>query len=131
MSARHSIAAITVTHACMTKADRCDASNARVFSFIPVSQLPKDAPHKYDAFFIPLLKEIEDLYIDGEEVFFKGCDEGVNDFPTLRVLPLLITADSRAHSEIGLTTAGGYSGCRRCTITGTYIAEKRHYYYGD
>ena len=49
-SARHSIAAITVTHACMTKADRCDANYARVFSFIPVSQLPKDAPHKYDAF---------------------------------------------------------------------------------
>ena len=44
------------------------------------------------------------------------------------MLPLLITADSRAHSEIGLTTAGGYSGCRRCTITGTYIPEKQHYY---
>ena len=127
-SARHSIAAITVTHACMTKADRCDANNARVFSFIPVSQLPKDAPHKYDAFFEPLLKEIEDPYMDGEEVFFKGCNEGMNDFPTLRVLPLLITADSRAHSEIGLTTAGGYSGCRRCTVIGTYIPEKRHYY---
>ena len=62
--------------------------------------------------FEPLLKEIEDLYMDmdREEAFFKGCDEGMNDFLTLRVLPLLITADSRAHSEIGLTTAGGYSG---------------------
>ena len=50
-SARHSIATITITHACMTKADRCDANNARVYSFIPVNQLPNDYPHKYDAFF--------------------------------------------------------------------------------
>ena len=133
-SARHSIAAITISHACMSKADRCDANNSRVYSFIPVSQLPKDAPHKYDAFFEPLLREIEDLYIHGEEVFFKANIEGVSsvdDFPTLRVLPLLITADSRAHSEIGLTTAGGYCGCRRCTVTGIYIPEKRHHYYGN
>ena len=133
-SARHSIAAITITHACMTKADCCDANNAQVHSFIPVNQLPNNAPHKYDAFFESLLKEIEDLYIHGEEVFFKAEIEGIspsNDFPTLRVLLLLITADSRAHSEIGLTAAGGYCGCRHCTVIGTYIQEKRHYYYGN
>ena len=84
------------------KADRCDANNARVFSFILVCQLPKDAPHKYDAFLEPLLKEIEDLYIDEEEVFF---NEGMNDFPILRVLPLLITADFRAHSVLENTVA--------------------------
>ena len=58
--ARHSIAAITITHACTTKADRCDANNARINSFTPVNQLPNDAPHKYNAFFEPLLKEIEE-----------------------------------------------------------------------
>ena len=47
------------------------------------------------------------------------------------MVPLLITADSRALSEIDLTTAGGYYGCRRCTVMGTYIQEKRHYYNGD
>ena len=46
----------------MTKADRCDANNAQVYSFIPVNQLPNNAPHKYDAFFEPL-QEVEDLYI--------------------------------------------------------------------
>ena len=45
-SARHSIAAITITHACMTKADCCDANNAQVHSFIPTNQLPNNAPHK-------------------------------------------------------------------------------------
>ena len=74
------------------------------------------------------------MYIHGEEVFFKAEIEGISpsdDFPTSCVLPLLITADSRAHSEIGLTAAGGYCGCRRCTVIGTYIQEKRHYYYGN
>lgn len=50
-SARHSIAAITIMHACMKKANRSSGSNARVYSFIPVNQLPREAPHKYDAFF--------------------------------------------------------------------------------
>lgn len=56
-SSRSSIAAITITHACMSKAERSDAQNARMYSFIPVSQLPREAPHKYDAFFEPLIQE--------------------------------------------------------------------------
>ena len=62
----------------MIKADRCDANNAQVYPFIPVNHLPNDAPHKYDAFFEPLLKEIEDLFIDCEEVFFKAEIEGIS-----------------------------------------------------
>ena len=54
----------------MSKLNRSHSSNAKVYSFIPIHQLPKDAPHKYDAFFEPLVAEIEDLYIDGEQVFF-------------------------------------------------------------
>ena len=79
-SVRHSIAAITVTHACtydkrspMTKGARSVANNARVHSFVPVSQLPQchHSPHKYDAFFEPLVEDIN-LFLYGEEVFFKG-----------------------------------------------------------
>ena len=129
----HSIATITVTHGCMSKAERSDGSYARVYSFIPVHQLPRSAPHKFDAFFEPLIEEIEDAYMNGVEVFFKmSVDQShVNDVTTVRVLPLLITADSKAHAEIGLTTAGGYRGCRRCFLSGQYISEKRHYYYGQ
>ena len=132
-SSSNSIAAITITHACMSKTDRSDASNARVYSFIPVSQLPKDTPHKFDAFFEPLIREIEELFIEGEQVFFKDGVPGFSsedDFPTLRLIPLLATADSKAHHEIGLTSAGGMKGCRRCTVSGEYIPERRHYYYG-
>ena len=53
-TASNSIATITVTHSCMTKSERSDSANAKVYSFIPTSQLPKEAPHKYDAFFEPL-----------------------------------------------------------------------------
>ena len=120
----------------MSKIDRSYATNTRVYSFIPTHQLPKGAPHKYDAFFQPLIEEMEDLFINGEEVYFAGdhevdggspCDE----FPTLRLLPLMITADSKAHCEIGLTGAGGYRGCRRCNLGGTYVRDRRHYYHGD
>ena len=52
-----------------------------------------------------------------------------NDTPTLRLIPLLCTADLRAHSEIGLTSAGGRKGCRRCEVIGTYIPPSNHYYY--
>ena len=54
-----------------------------------------------------------------------------SDFPTLRVVPLLITADSKAHAEIGLTTAGGRMGCRRCMVADEYVPEINHYYYGN
>ena len=131
---QHSISTITITHGCMSKLERSDANQARVYSFIPIHQLPCSAPHKFDAFFEPLVSEIEDLYMDGAEVFFRMAVSGhssENDVARLRVLPLLITADSKAHAEIGLTTAGGFKGCRRCFLSGQYIPERRHYYYGQ
>eukprot|EP00731_Ephydatia_muelleri_P006898 Em0003g1146a len=77
--------------------------------------------------------ELEELFINGEEVYFAGTKEGSGngEFPTLRTIPLFVTADSKAHCEIGLTNAGGYRGCRRCFLGGTYVPEKRHYYYGN
>ena len=100
--ARHLIVAITITHAYMKKANCSSGSNAKVYSFIPVNQLPCDAAHKHDAFFEPLIEEMENLFIHGEEVFFKV--EGFsppNNLPTVRLL-LLVTADSKSHAEIGL-----------------------------
>lgn len=101
-SSKHSIAAITITKACMSKLDRSRNKNAQVYSFIPVNQLPKDSPHKFDAFFDPLLTEIEDLYMYSLEVFYKSAIpdfSAANDITTLRLTPLLVTADLHAHSE--------------------------------
>ena len=133
-SAQHSVAAITITHACMTKVEWANSKHAKVYSFIPVSQLPRDSPHKYDAFLQPLIEELTNLYIDGCEVFFKSAVEELfpaNDTPKLRVVPLLLTADLRAHAEIGQTSAGGFKGCRRCHVEGEYIPVHKHYYYGN
>lgn len=118
----------------MTKFEQSKGTNARVFAFIPVSQLPMKAPHKFYAFFEPLIDELEKLFINGQQVFFKSVVESfspANDAPTLLVLPLLLTADMKAHAEIGLTTAGGRKGCRRCKVVGEYFPANRHYYYGN
>lgn len=131
-SSKHSVAAITISNACMNKANRSFNKNARVYSFIPADQLPRDCPHKFDPFLQPLLSEIEDLYIAGAEVFFKSPVSGYsppNDTAVLRVVPLLFTADLRAHAKVGLSSAGGCKGCRRCTVVGTYVRESNHYYY--
>lgn len=76
-SSDNSVAAITITHACMSKVNRAESKYARVYSFIPTWQLPKHAPHKLDAFLEPLVTELEDLYIHGQEVFFKKEVDGM------------------------------------------------------
>ena len=69
-TSQFSMAAITITHGCMSKADRSDADYAQVHSFIPTDPMPTDSPHKFDAFLEPLINELEELFI-GEEVFFR------------------------------------------------------------
>ena len=56
-TSQSSMAAITITHACMNKFDRSSAKYSHVYSFIPTDQLPRDTPHKYDVFFKPLIEE--------------------------------------------------------------------------
>ena len=134
-TSQSSMAAITITHACMNKLNCSSAKYSHVYSFIPTDQLPRDSPHKYDAFFEPLIDELEYLFVEDEQVFFsKNIPNLSSDdsCPTLRAIPLLITADSTAHHEIGLTSAGGHKGsaCRRCQLCGVYVAEKQHYYFG-
>ena len=53
-----------------TKVEWANSKHAKVYSFIPASQLPRDSPHKYDAFLQPFIEELTDLYIDGCEVFY-------------------------------------------------------------
>ena len=133
-SSLHSVAAITISRACLSKLSRSSGTSCQVYSFIPVDQLPKKAPHKYDVFFIPLIEENEESFLHGTKVFFKSSVAGhslANDTFNLRLIPLLLTADMKAHAEIGLTSAGGKKGCRRCEVVGEYVQSKHHYYYGN
>ncbi len=81
----------------MSEAERASTKNARV----PSDQLPKDAPHKYDAFLEPLVEDLIDLYIEDKEVFFKLGIDGYspsNDTTLLCVVPLLLTVDLLLYS---------------------------------
>ena len=121
----HPIAAITVSSACMPKLDGSANKNACEFSFTPVHQLLRDHPHKYDAYLEPLVKELEDLYINGMEVYFHLSVPEGNNVATLRALPLLLTADSKS------VVVEGRKGCRCCEDVGEYVAgSKNHYCYG-
>ena len=122
-SAKHTEVAINIAHGTMRKALRTDGKNVKVYSFIPSYQLPRDCPHKYDAFLEPLMEELEALYIDGMEVLFSKSVDAYppNDCVTLRVVPLLFTADMVAHAEVGLVSSSGYKGCRRCEVEAEYI----------
>ena len=46
--------------------------------------------------------------------------EPEEDNCVLRVITLLLTADSKARAEIGLVKSGGHSSCRQCTVPGVY-----------
>ena len=122
-SAKYSISAINIAHATMPKSLRADQKKIHVYSFIPSYQLPKDSPHKYDAFLEPLINELEELYIYGKEVIFSAPVDSypANDVCTLRLIPLLFTADMKAHAEVGLVSVSGYMGCRRCEARAEYI----------
>ena len=54
-----------IAHWTMCKALEVDGRNVKVYSFIPSYQIPRNCPHKYDAFLEPLMEELEDLFIDG------------------------------------------------------------------
>ena len=113
---------INIAHGTMRKALEVDEKNVKVYSFIPSYKLPKNCPHKYDAFLEPLMEELEELYIDGMEVLFSMSVEAYppNDCVTLRVVQLLFTADMVAHAELGLQSSSGYKGCRHCEVEAEY-----------
>jgi len=97
-SSKHSIAAISVTHACMSNLERSKGDNSRVYSFIPVDQLPKGAPHKFDCFFEPLFDELEDLFINGRQVFFKSPGDGFSPANDTRLKSSSLVENSRYES---------------------------------
>ena len=51
----------------MSKLEHSNADYARVYSFIPASQMPTNCSHKYDIFLEPLINELEELFI--EEIY--------------------------------------------------------------
>ena len=114
--------------------DNTSEQVSTMYSFVPVDQLPRDCPHKMDDFLLPLSGIRRFVHRWSRGILQRAEVPGhspANDIDCLRVTPLLATADSKAHAEIGLTASGGRKGCRRCNVTGEYLPEKHHYYYGN
>lgn len=54
----------------MCKEDRSAADEVYVVGFVPSYLLPKRQPNALDPFLEPLISEIEDIFIDGIEIYF-------------------------------------------------------------
>ena len=50
-----------------------------------------------------------------------------NDLANMRVVPLLLTADMKAHAEVGLVSSKGYKGCRHCEAKAEYFCKYCRY----
>ena len=59
------IGAIEVTIANMDKAERSKTDQVYVVGFVPSYQLPKSRPCSLDPFLLPLVSDIENIFING------------------------------------------------------------------
>ena len=57
--------AIEVSIATMRKADRCHTNEVYVCGYVPSHLLPNKRPNSLDPFLLPLIEEIEELFIEG------------------------------------------------------------------
>ena len=60
--------AIEVSIATMRKADRCHTDEVYVCGFVPSYLLPNKRPNSLDPFLLPLIEEIEELFIEGNYI---------------------------------------------------------------
>jgi len=106
------VAAIHISSACISKEQRLRGKYMRVYSFIPSFSLGEGIPHKIDAFFQPLINEVNEMYINGITVNITQpitIDSVTVINPgnyQVRLLLLLGTADLKGHQEITLYAGG-------------------------
>ncbi|KAL5467065.1 hypothetical protein EMCRGX_G031241 [Ephydatia muelleri] len=66
-SCKHSCGAIEVSIATMKKSDRCSTEEVYVSGFVPSYLLPNKCPISLDPFLEILVKELEDLFVNGAQ----------------------------------------------------------------
>eukprot|EP00731_Ephydatia_muelleri_P032750 Em0024g294a len=131
-SCKHSCGAIEVSIATMKKSDRCSTEEVYVSGFVPSYLLPNKCPISLDPFLEILVKELEDLFVNGMEVEYTGSSEGLPPGKiVIRCILLLWTGDYPAQAQVGKFIQGGIRPCRRCNVVGAQGSESTHYYYGN
>lgn len=122
--------AIEVSIATMSKLDRCHAKETYVAGFVPSYLLPKKRPISLDPFIEPLIRDIEDGFLNGIQVNYSQPVAGIAPGPTrIRHLLLCWEGDHPAQCEVGKFIKCGKNGCRRCRKVGTWVPHANHYYY--
>lgn len=60
-----SIGSVCFSIANLKKSDRNKTDEVYTLNFVPSSKLPNKTAHKYDPFLEPMIREIEELFING------------------------------------------------------------------
>ena len=68
----YNIGTIEVSIATMLKGDRSKSEEVYVCGFVPSYLLPKKRPNSLDPFLHPLVEEVEELFINGNQEHIKG-----------------------------------------------------------
>eukprot|EP00731_Ephydatia_muelleri_P034450 Em0060g8a len=92
----------------MKKSDRCSTEEVYVSGFVPSYLLPNKCPISLDPFLEILVKELEDLFVNGMEVEYTGSSEGLPPGKiVIRCILLLWTGDYPAQAQVGKFIQGG------------------------
>ena len=128
----HTCGAIDVSVLNMSKKDRCTTSEVYVVGFVPCYKVPKKRPCALDAFLEPLVRDLEDSFIEGTKVnYARDIGEYKCGETIVRCMLLLWTGDYPAQCEVGKFINCGIFPCRRHHLRGTNIECGSTYYIGD
>lgn len=114
----------------MLKTDRCHTNEVYVVGFVPSYLVPNKRSQALDPFLEPLIKDIEEGFINGIPVNYAGTVAGIPPGPTnIRHLLLCWKGDHNGQCEAGKFIKCGKKGCRRCKLESVWVPMSNHYYY--
>ena len=91
----------------------------------------KKALNGLDAFLEPLIRELEELFVDGIQVQYNYPVEVIEGSGVLsscsfqlRAILAIFTSDHPAQCKFGGWNTGGHSGCRNCKMSSRWMPHK-------
>jgi len=115
----------------LSKADRCCTDEVYVVGFVPCHKVPNKRPCALDPFLEPLIRDLENSFIEGTKVKYArdigGCSGNAGE-TIVRCMLLCWTGDHSAQCEVGKFINCGILPFRRHHLRGTNIANQSTYY---
>ena len=114
----------------MSKVHRCHTDEIYVVGFVPSYLIPKNRSQALDPFLEPLIKDLEEGFINGIPVNYAASIAGITSGPIhIRHLLLCWKGDHNGQCEAGKFIKCGKKGCRWCKLEGVFVPASNHYYY--